>query len=345
MIAHHLFFFSSAAACLVAPERATGDIARVYAGRRQVEHVTGVGIGDAGGRPGRALLNDVAGLDHRAGHFHLDPVGDDAEVRQRLAGSLITVTHADRFQGVRAAVNADQEDMALSATFHQLTNLIQRRSNDLGADAIGVHIDGIQFGAGGHIQRRLAEVLGAPLGGATDDFDILVVGEVIVKAAAAQLRHVLAQIALQFEYRAPRFAIALSQQFHQAFGSLLPGHIVVGLHGHVDFAAQGRAVNGVEGDARVLRPLYRGADRLAVHRHNHNRVHALRDKIVDLVGLGFGVEISVGADDFPALGLRRVDQAAHDHALTAAQFWRAITNGDSALRRHGKSQKHRQAHE
>ena len=54
---------------------------------------------------------------------------------------------ADRCQRVRAAVNAQQEDVAFFAPHRQLADLIQRRRDYLRAHAIRVHVDGVQLTA------------------------------------------------------------------------------------------------------------------------------------------------------------------------------------------------------
>lgn len=48
-----------------------------------------------------------------------------------------------------------------------------------------------------------------------------------------------------------------------------------------------------------------GADGLAVDGDGDDGVHALGDEVVNLVGLGFGVEVGVGRDDRPAFSFCR----------------------------------------
>ncbi len=223
--------------------------------------------------------------------------------------------------------------MTILAARDELAELLKGRRHDLRADAVRVHVDRIQFGRCSHVEGRLREDLSLPLGRALDDFDVGVVGQIVVEAAAAKLSHILPQVALKFKHGASRFAVAILKERDELLGGLLTGQIVVGLHGHVDLAADGGAVDGVEGDARVPGALHGGADRLAVDRDGDDGVHAQRDEVVDLVGLDLGVEVGVGRRDFPALGLSRVHQAAHDDALAAAQLRRAIADGDGALSR------------
>jgi len=209
-----------------------------------------------------------------------------------------------------------------------LTKLLQRLKDRDGAHGVRVEVDSVDIARSDHIERALEEFLLLPFGRDRYDFDTVVFGYDIIEARAAQLGHVVAHVALQFQHQALRLAVLLGQEGDNRLARLLAAEIVVGLDGHVDFAANGRAVNRVDGNLRSFCAADRGAERLAVHGHGDDGCDVQRDQEFDLVGLQLGIARGVLVDHLPALFSSIAAHAVHDPRLEGVEAGRRVADHD-----------------
>ena len=183
-----------------------------------------------------------------------------------------------------------------------------------------MHVDAVEFGLGrDHVTHDVDALRGVPVADLGDDLDLGMLLHHVVEARAAQLRHVLRQVAGDLQDLALDRAMAGLQELRHRLARLLSGEIVVGEHHHVDLAAGGRTVDRVEGDLGFLGGRDRLADAGAVIGHRHDRRDLLGDEIVDVVELLLRVAARGHGHDLPALGLGAVHEAGLDLALAAKQ--------------------------
>ena len=216
---------------------------------------------------------------------------------------------------------------------HELADFLQGLQRARTVNAVGMKVDRIQIGLGcTHVAHDIDALGAIPIADLGDDGDPGVLLHHVIEAATAQLRHVLGQVAGDLQHLALGRAIARRQERHGRLGGLFARQIVVRQHRHVDLAARGRTVDGIERDACVFRRLHRKANAGAVIGHRHDGRNALRNAVIDIVQLFLRIAARGRGQNLPSLGLRRSHQPGLDLRLRANQTRCRIADHHLVLR-------------